>query len=136
MKNFLTALVLGFSLLTSLAQDPQAAAPAKAPLTRNVDVAKFDQLRAGTNVVILDVRTPAEYAEEHLPGSILLNYRAPDFAEKVAKLDKSKAYLVHCAGGGRSARACTKMETLGFTNLVNLEGGLGAWKEAGKPVAK
>jgi rhodanese-related sulfurtransferase len=66
----------------------------------------------------------------------LLDFRAPDFAEKVAKLDKSKTYLVHCAAGGRSARACTKMEGLGFKNVVNLEGGLGAWKDAGKPVQK
>jgi rhodanese-related sulfurtransferase len=90
----------------------------------------------GTNVVILDVRTPAEFAEGHLPGAVLIDFRAPDFVERVAKLDKSKQYLVHCAAGGRSARACAKLETLGFTNLVNLEGGLNAWKGAGKPVTK
>ncbi|MBN9688912.1 MAG: rhodanese-like domain-containing protein [Verrucomicrobia bacterium] len=121
-------------LTSASAQDTKPAAPAA--VTKNVDVAKFEQLLSGTNVVILDVRTSAEYAEGHLTNSVLLDYRSPDFAAQVAKLDKSKQYLVHCAGGGRSARACTKMESLGFTNLVNLEGGYGAWKEAGKPVTK
>lgn len=133
--NILCALLLAVLMLTSAsAQDTKPAAPAA--VTKNVDVAKFEQLLSGTNVVILDVRTSAEYAEGHLTNSVLLDYRSPDFAAQVAKLDKSKQYLVHCAGGGRSARACTKMESLGFTNLVNLEGGYGAWKEAGKPVTK
>ena len=104
--------------------------------TRNVDVQEFDRLRSGKNVVVLDVRTPAEFAEGNIEGAVLLDYRAPDFAEKVAKLDKTRLYLVHCAAGGRSARACAKMETLGFTNLVNLEGGMGAWQDSKKPVSK
>ncbi len=141
MKNLLLSILLALSLAPAPAQNtnPAPAAPASATppkLTRDVNAAQFDQLRASTNAVILDVRTAEEYAEEHLPGAILLDYRSRDFAEKVAKLDKSKEYLVHCAGGGRSTQACTKMESLGFTNLVNLEGGLSAWKEAGKPVTK
>lgn len=133
--NILCALLLAvLTLASASAQDTKPTAPAA--VTKNVDVAKFEQLLSGTNVVILDVRTPAEYAEGHLTNSVLLDYRSPDFAAQVAKLDKSKQYLVHCAGGGRSARACSKLESLGFTNLVNLEGGLGAWKEAGKPVTK
>jgi phage shock protein E len=133
--NILGTFLLAVLILTSVsAQDTKPTAPAS--VTKNVDVAKFEQLCAGTNVVVLDVRTPSEYFEGHLTNSILLDYRSPEFAEQVAKLDKSKQYLVHCAGGNRSARACAKMETLGFTNLVNLEGGYGAWKEAGKPVTK
>ena len=128
----LAALVL--SWITWAQQDAASSKPAAK--TRNVDVKEFDRLRSGKNVVVLDVRTPAEFAEGTIEGAVLLDYRAPDFAEKVAKLDKAKLYLVHCAAGGRSARACAKMETLGFTNLVNLEGGMGAWQDAKKPVAK
>ena len=124
-------------LLSWIAWAQQEAAPSKpAPKTRNVNVQEFDRLRSGKEVVVLDVRTPAEYAEGKIEGAVLLDYRAPDFAERVAKLDKAKLYLVHCAAGGRSARACAKMEALGFTNLVNLEGGMGAWQDAGKPVSK
>ncbi|HAB18179.1 MAG TPA: rhodanese-like domain-containing protein [Verrucomicrobiota bacterium] len=128
------------------AQEPRGASPgttgassastAKPPVTKNLGVEQFDKLRSNTNAVILDVRTPSEFAQGHLPGAVLLDFKAPDFAERLANLDKSKQYLVHCAAGVRSAKACTKMESLGFTNLINLEGGLTAWKQAGKPVAK
>lgn len=136
MKQHLwTALVaVVLSWVTWAQQDAVSQKPA--PKTRNVDVQEFDRLRTGRDVVVLDVRTPSEFAEGNIDGAVLLDYRASDFAEKVAKLDKTKLYLVHCAAGGRSARACAKMETLGFTNLVNLEGGMGAWKDAGKPVSK
>lgn len=115
---------------------PAAPAVAAAAAPRNLGPVEFDKLRGGTNTVVLDVRTPAEFAEGHLPEAKLLDYRSPNFAAEVAKLDKSKTYLVHCAAGGRSARACTKMISLGITNVVNLDGGLGAWTDAGKPVVK
>ena len=62
--------------------------------------------------------------------------RHAELEQQVAKLDKNKTYLVHCAVGGRSARACKKMEKMGFSKLYNLEGGMGAWEKAGKPVQK
>ena len=54
----------------------------------------------------------------------------------MAELEKSRVYLVHCAAGGRSARACQKLAKMNFSELYNLEGGLGAWQRAGKPVEK
>jgi len=54
-----------------------------------------------------------------------------DFEQKVAGLDKSKSYLVHCAAGVRSARACDKMSKMDFSRLYNLEGGFKAWEKAG-----
>ncbi|HTG45155.1 MAG TPA: rhodanese-like domain-containing protein, partial [Verrucomicrobiae bacterium] len=87
-------------------------------------------------VTVLDVRTKKEYQEGHIPGSILIDFNSPDFEQQVQKLDKNKTYLVHCAAGGRSTRACKKMDTLNFSKLYNLEGGFGAWEKAGKPVQK
>ena len=86
--------------------------------------------------MVLDVRTKKEYREGHIPGSVMIDFTEDDFEQQVAKLDKDKTYLVHCASGGRSARACKKMEQLGFKKLYNLEGGMGAWEKAGKPVQK
>src|SRR3954462_592347 len=92
---------------------------------KNVDAGTFDQMRkTDKDAVILDVRTKEEYEGGHIPGAILLDFNSPDFGEKVAKLDKNKTYLVHCAAGGRSARACNKMEKLDFSKLYNLEGGM------------
>ena len=56
----------------------------------------------------------------HVPGATNIDVNAADFEEKVAKLDKNKTYLVHCAAGSRSARACKKLEGMGFTELSDL----------------
>lgn len=103
----------------------------------NLKPDNFDHVRTkNTESVVLDVRTPSEYAAGHIPGAKLIDFKAADFAEQVGKLDKSKLYLVHCAAGVRSAKACEIMHTAGFTHLINLEGGMKAWEAAGKPVEK
>ena len=86
--------------------------------------------------VILDERTAKEFEGGHLLGAINLDITASDFDAKAATLDKGKVYLLHCASGVRSARACEKLITLGFPKLYNLPGGFRAWVNAGKPVEK
>jgi rhodanese-related sulfurtransferase len=142
MKTILSVL-LGFALLTPvvLAQEKSSKPVAEKKTetkVQNVKPEQFDALRkADTNAtVVLDVRTKKEYREGHIPGSVMIDFNADDFEQQVAKLDKDKTYLVHCAAGGRSSRACKKMEQLGFKKLYNLEGGMGAWEKAGKPVEK
>ena len=98
---------------------------------KNVDVQQFEKLRANTNNVVLDVRTKKEFEAGHMPGATNIDINAPDFSEKMAKLDKNKTYLVHCAAGRRSARACEKLGTMNFKQLYNLEGGYTAWEKAG-----
>jgi phage shock protein E len=98
---------------------------------KNVGVAEFEKLRADKKNVVLDVRTPAEFAAGHIPGAIHIDVNGPDFEKKMAALDKSKVYLVHCAVGGRSAKACAAMNKFEFKSLYNLEGGMKAWEKAG-----
>ena len=98
---------------------------------KNVDVQQFEKLRTDTNNVVLDVRTKKEFEAGHMPGATNIDVNAPDFEQKVAKLDKNKTYLVHCAAGRRSARACEKLGTMDFKKLYNLEGGYTAWEKAG-----
>ena len=145
MKTVLWLLLLlpAFPLLPLHGADAPQAKPAshgdKPPLpknVKNVGIAEFDQLRATTNHVVLDVRTPEEFAKGHIPGAIHLDYNASDFQKKVGQLDKSKVYLVHCAAGVRSAKACTVMDKIQFTNLVNLDVGFKGWEKAGKPVER
>jgi phage shock protein E len=104
--------------------------------TKNVDVDQFDKLRENKANVILDVRTEKEFKSGHIPGATLVDVNSPDFNEKIAKLDKSKTYLVHCAAGVRSAKACGKLEAAGFTNVVHLPAGFRGWEKAGKPIEK
>ena len=83
-----------------------AADPALAAAPKNVsvdDAAKL--LQSDKNVVVLDVRTAEEFQAGHIPGAKNLDFFGNDFAQQVAALDKSKTYLVHCAAGGRSAKA-------------------------------
>ena len=103
-----------------------AASPVK-----NVGVAEFEKLRAAKEPIVLDVRTSKEFADGHIAKAVNLDVNAPEFERKAAKLDKSKTYLVHCAAGVRSAKACDKMSKLGFVKLYNLEGGFRAWEKAG-----
>ena len=88
------------------------------------------------NVYLLDVRTPEEYAEAHLAGAHNLDVTQDDFESKaIASLPKDKTIAVYCRSGKRSAMAADKLEDAGF-HVINLEGGITAWSEAGLPVTK
>jgi rhodanese-related sulfurtransferase len=134
--------VLTLALLTLPclhAADKVPTAPASAAATakpKRVEVEEFDKLRQNKANVLIDVRTEKEFKAGHIPGAINIDVRSPDFAEKTAKLDKSKTYLVNCAAGGRSATACGKLAQEGFTNLFDLAPGFKGWEKAGKPVEK
>lgn len=103
---------------------------------KDVGPDEFEKLSKEANTVILDVRHPNEYAAGHIKGTVLINYKDPQFQEKVKQLDRTKTYLVYCAVGVRGTWACEKMAKLDFPKLYNLEGGLKAWEKAGKPVEK
>ena len=99
---------------------------------KNVGAEEFDKLRAEKGSIVLDVRRTVEFTSGHITNAVQIDFTGPDFEKKVGALDKSKTYLVYCAVGGRSSRACEKMSEMGFKNLYNLEGGIMAWKKAGK----
>ena len=103
---------------------------------KNLTVAEFAKMAADKQDIILDVRTAKEFAAGHIAGAINLDVMAPDFERKAAALDRNKTYLVHCATGVRSARACAKLTQLDFPKLYNLPGGFRAWVKAGEPVTK
>lgn len=85
-------------------------------------------------IAVIDVRTPEEYAAGHIKGAQNVDIGSPDFQKNLAKLDRTKTYLVHCAAGGRSTRSLTVLGKLGFKSIIHLDGGLNAWKEAGLPL--
>ena len=93
----------------------------------NVDVEEFQKLKKQPKTVVLDVRTPQEKSEGSIPGAHQINFFNPNFKSQVAKLDKSKTYLVYCRSGNRSKKACSVMDGLGFEKLYNLSGGIMAW---------
>lgn len=88
-----------------------------------------EQLEKDTNAVILDVRTEEEIEEGIIPNAINLDiYKGQEFINELEKLDKSKNYYVYCRSGSRSGQACAIMNSIGFENAYNLEGGFMNWE--------
>ncbi|MEM9831225.1 MAG: rhodanese-like domain-containing protein [Bacteroidota bacterium] len=101
-----------------------------------IDVTTAQQLLSeDENTLVLDVRTPAEYAEGHIEGAINIDISDDSFSDKVAELEKDKTYIVHCAANvenGRSAKSLKIMSDLGFEHLISMEGGFTAWQQEGQ----
>lgn len=94
------------------------------------------QAKADTTSIILDVRTPGEYNEEHLAGAQQLDFlNSEAFDAGIKQLDKSHTYYVYCRSGKRSHNACIKMKKQGF-KVFDMEGGILNWKKLGMPTTK
>lgn len=85
------------------------------------------------DLVILDVRTPEEFAEGHLDGAIMIDFYRDDFADQLGQLDPNVPYLLYCRSGNRSGQTTAIMQELGFTNVADIDGGIVSWTEAGLP---
>jgi rhodanese-related sulfurtransferase len=92
------------------------------------------RIEAGTAPLILDVRTPEEYAAEHIPGAVNISHT--ELAGRLAELDayKNKEIVVHCRSGKRAGLAETVLSDAGFTGIRDLEGHMLQWQENGYPV--
>jgi phage shock protein E len=86
------------------------------------------EFQESPGAVILDVRTPEEFAGGSLPGAINIDMRSPDFLPTVDELDRQVKYFVICRSGNRSGQAGYYMSQMGFT-VRNLIGGITEWPE-------
>lgn len=87
-----------------------------------------DARLADASSVLLDVRTPEEFDEKHIPGAKLINIREPQaFMEEAQALSKDQAYFIYCRSGARSAQACQVLDQLGVAATYNLKGGILDW---------
>jgi rhodanese-related sulfurtransferase len=84
--------------------------------------------------IILDVRTPVEFFNKRIPGAINMDYSAPGFKRKLAKLDRQKTYLVYCKSGIRSLAVITLMAAMKFKSFFHLAGGVREWVKEGMPI--
>ena len=126
MKKIVTCLLATLGIASACGQDN----------FENTDVQGFSELVADSNVVVVDVRTVAEFTEGHIERAILIDQGQSDFVEKAkATLPIEKRIAVYCRSGRRSANAAGKLADVGY-KCVNLKGGIVAWKDAGMPVTK
>ena len=99
-----------------------------------VTVAQLKEQMAENDLQILDVRRPGEYVNGHVPRAFNAPLASLDKSLGPLPLDKNKLTAVICAGGYRSSAAASLLQQQGFSNLLNVSGGTGAWINAGYPV--
>lgn len=88
-------------------------------------------LDRGEKIILIDVRTPEEHNEAHIPGSVLMPL---DTLQGVSKLPSGGRHIIYCRSGKRSLKAMEILSANGFKNLSDLEGGINAWMAVGGPV--
>ena len=81
--------------------------------------------------VIIDVRTPEEFAEGYIENAINLDFYSKTFRDELNKLDKNKTYLIYCRSGSRSGNTLAIMEELNFREVYNILGGFKRWQAEG-----
>ena len=99
-----------------------------------LNVPDFGKKITDQSVMLLDVRTPSEFASGHISGATNIDFESGTFASDILKLDKSKTYAIYCRSGNRSAQATAIMAKDGFKSIFNLDGGINNWQSAGNPV--
>lgn len=99
-----------------------------------VDPAQLQtRLEGGEQIVVIDVREPAEFAQGKIPGA----YTIPRGVLEIqvdGRLPRESTVVLYCAGGGRSALAARSLAEMGFDRVENLQGGFSNWVNAGMPV--
>jgi len=102
---------------------------------QQVDVPVFQQSMEKKGVQVFDVRTAGEFNTGHLHNALQADFtNKEEFNERVKYLSKEQPVYVYCLSGGRSASAARWMRENGFKEVVELKGGINAWKQAGQPV--
>lgn len=130
------AIALSGCSATAVVEAPPSATSATTQFAENLNAAEFNALVNVDGVVVLDVRTPEEFASGHLPDAINIDLNSSQFAEEISKLDQSATYAIYCRSGNRSRAALESMQAGGFEYVHHLEGGIGAWQEAGYEVVQ
>ena len=128
MYRFAIAIAIGALLATgAFAEDPEST---RAP---SISAAELQTRReSGSAPVIIDVRTPEEYASGHIPGA--LNIPFDQVAERITKIDAPHGVALYCMIGPRARKGESALLAAGYEKVFHLEGGLAAWQAAGLSV--
>lgn len=122
--KIVSRLTASLALALSVALGATACAPASEPITLTAES------------VVIDVRTPEEYADGHLEGAVNIDVSAPDFDTAIDTLNRDGDYIVYCRSGNRSAQAVSRMTALGFTSITDAGGVDAASATTGLPLVQ
>ncbi|MDJ0923891.1 MAG: rhodanese-like domain-containing protein [Acidimicrobiia bacterium] len=121
------ALVLALAACGSTATDTELAL-ASAPEVHEILKSPPEGL------VILDIRTPDEFAAGRIAGAINVDYYAADFEQRLGELDPNLPYVMYCNSGNRSGNTLPLMDSIGFVEVYELDGGIQAWAREDLPI--
>jgi rhodanese-related sulfurtransferase len=97
---------------------------------KNISVEELKQrMDSGEKINLIDCREPHEYEEMNLGGKLVPLGKIQSMQVEEIEHLKDEEVIVHCRSGQRSMMACLIMDSMGFTNTVNVTGGILAWKE-------
>lgn len=119
MKKIIYVLLVFISVACQSQQNPKVKVlPAK----------EYKTLLAKEKVQLVDVRSPGEFSEGAIAGAVNIDVNNDAVFEKeIQKLDKSKPVYIYCRSGARSQKAAQRMLEMGFTSIIDLQGGYMAW---------
>ncbi|PIF30563.1 rhodanese-related sulfurtransferase [Flavobacterium sp. 9] len=123
-RNSITTLILFLSIV-GFSQE-------KSPTTVSLDV-YYTKIQSEKKPQIIDARGPEEFALNHINGAVNFNLESKDYADQVAKLDKTKPVFTYSIGAGRSVWLAEALLKNGFKEAYSLEGGIANWIGNGKP---
>ena len=94
------------------------------------------QLDRGQQFLLIDVREESEYARDHLPGAVHLGKGIIERDIEARAPDLNTRMVLYCGGGYRSALAADNLKTMGYTDVISMDGGIREWREKGYPLTK
>ena len=138
LKNFIVlafsvSLVIGVTLTGGCVRDETATIE---DITPQEAFTLIQNNQNNPDFVIIDVRTLAEFAGEHIENATNIDFYSEAFRDMLNNLDKNKTYLIYCRSGGRSGSALDIMAELNFREVYNILGGINQWKAEGFPTVK
>ncbi len=114
---------------------PAFAQPEPPPEAPSIAPSELSARRAsGEAPVVIDVRTPEEYAAGHIPGA--LNIPFDQVAQRISEVEAPHGVALYCMVGPRARKGESALLSAGYTSVLHLEGGLAAWQAAGLPVER
>jgi len=126
--------VAGIAAISMAAEPPAANAAAAPPITQDALLERLE--RKDPDLVVLDVRTPAEFAAGHVPGARNVSHDV--LSSKLAELGelRDKQVVLYCRSGRRTLLAEDALRKAGFTKLLHLQGDYLAWEAEHRPIQK
>lgn len=132
----MTALAAGHFYTTPSAAEPLPPAQIIKDITPQEAKNLIEMNKNNRTFVILDVRTPAEFREEHIAGAVNIDYHSPTFKEELNGLDKTMVYLLYCRTARRSRVTLEMMRKFGFQAVYHMLGGIVRWQAERLPTTK